>query len=150
MSGNVYPNSGPIFPCSVCAGNVTWRGKSAQCCTCSKWFHLRCSQLSLSKFRALGSSHSWSCPPCRNTVTPSSDSSDMYTSTVQSGPLFKCCTPSSSNLLSLICPFYIFSLCPFTTVPCSWLSFYAPCFLSPADSLRVLQWNAGGLRARST
>ena len=40
-----------------------------QCCTCSKWVHLRCSQLSLSNFRALGSSHSWSCPPCRNTVT---------------------------------------------------------------------------------
>ena len=36
MSGNVYPNSGPIFPCSVCAGNVTWRGKSVQCCACSK------------------------------------------------------------------------------------------------------------------
>ena len=63
MSGNVYLNPGPIFPCSVCAGNVTWRGKSVQCCTCSKWVHLRCSQLSLSKFRALGSSHSWSCPP---------------------------------------------------------------------------------------
>ena len=62
MSGNVYPNPGPIFSCSVCAGNVTWRGKSGQCCTCSKWVHLRCSQLSLSKFRALGSSHSWSCP----------------------------------------------------------------------------------------
>ena len=47
-----------------------------QCCACSKWVHLRCSQLSLSNFRALGSSHSWSCPPCRNTVTPpSSDSS---------------------------------------------------------------------------
>ena len=60
MSGNVYPNPGPIFPCSVCAGNVTWRGKSVQCCTCSKWLHLRCSQLSLSQFRALGSSHSWS------------------------------------------------------------------------------------------
>ena len=87
MSGNVYPNPGPIFPCSVCAGNVTWRGKSVQCCTCSKWVHLRCSQLSLSNFRALGSSHSWSCPPCRNTVTPpSSDSSDTYTSTVKSGP----------------------------------------------------------------
>ena len=41
---------------------------------------------SLSKFRALGSSHSWSCLPCRNTVTPSSYSSDTYTSTVQSGP----------------------------------------------------------------
>ena len=86
MSGNVHPNPGPIFPCSVCAGNVTWLGKSVLCCTCSKSVHLRCSQLSLSKFRALGSSHSWSCLPCRNTVTPSSDSSDTYTSTVQSGP----------------------------------------------------------------
>ena len=28
MSGNVHPNPGPIFSCSVCAGNVTWRGKS--------------------------------------------------------------------------------------------------------------------------
>ena len=53
MSGNVHPNPGPIFPCSVCAGNVTWRGRSVQCCTCSKWVHLRCSQLSFSKFRAL-------------------------------------------------------------------------------------------------
>ena len=86
MSGNVHPNHGPIFPCSVLAGNVTWRGKSVECCTCSKWVHLRCSQLSLSKFRALGSSHSWSCFPCRNTVSPSSDSSNTYNSTVQSGP----------------------------------------------------------------
>ena len=88
MSGNVHPNPGPIFPCSVCAGNVIWWGKPVQCCTCSKWVPLRCSQLSLSNFRALGSSHFWSCPPCRNTVTPSSDSSGMYTSTVQSGPLY--------------------------------------------------------------
>ena len=86
MSSNVHPNPGPIFPCSVCAENVTWRGNSVQCCTCSKWVHLRCSQLFLSKFRALDSSHSWSCPPCRNTVTPSSDLSVMYTSTVQSSP----------------------------------------------------------------
>ena len=41
MSGNVHPDPGPIFPCSMCAGNVTWRGKSVQCCTCSKWIHLR-------------------------------------------------------------------------------------------------------------
>ena len=94
MSGNVHPNPGPIFPCSVCAGNVTWWGKSVQCCTCSKWVHLRCSQLFLSQFRALGSYHSWSCPPCHNTVTPSSDSSDTYTSTVQSGP------PSANAALS--------------------------------------------------
>ena len=90
MSGNVHPNPGPIFPCSVCAGNVTWRGKSVQSCTCSKWVHLKCSQLSLYKFRVLGSSYSWSYPlfrvPTRNTVTPSSDTSDMYISTVQSGP----------------------------------------------------------------
>ena len=62
MSGNVHPNPGPIFPCSVCAGNVTWLGKSVQCCACSKWVHLKCSQLSLSQFKALGSSHSWSQP----------------------------------------------------------------------------------------
>ena len=27
MSGNVHSNPGPIFPCSVCAGNVTGRGQ---------------------------------------------------------------------------------------------------------------------------
>ena len=70
MSSNVHPNPGPIFPCSVCTGNVTWRGKSVQCCTCSKWVHLRCSQLSLSKFRALGSSHSWSFPPAVTLLLP--------------------------------------------------------------------------------
>ena len=37
MSGNVYANPGPVFPCSVCAGNVTWRGRLVQCCTCSIW-----------------------------------------------------------------------------------------------------------------
>ena len=36
MSGNVHPNPGPIFPWSVCTGNVTWQGKSVQCCACSK------------------------------------------------------------------------------------------------------------------
>ena len=39
---------------------------------------------------------------------------------------------------------------PLTTVPCSWLFFYVSFLLSPDDSLRVLQWHAGGLRARST
>ena len=74
MSGNIHPKPGPIFPCSVCAGNVTWWSKSVQCCTCSKRVHLRCSLLSLSKFRTLGSFHSWSspppyCVPACNTVT---------------------------------------------------------------------------------
>ena len=153
MSGNVYPNPGPIFPCSVCTGNVTWRGKSVQCCTCSKWVHLRCSQLSLSKFRALGSSHSWSSPPCRNTVTTSLDFSDMYTSTAQSGPplllLHSCITLVSKPLISHLPILYLFPLPPH----------HRPLLLAvllhllpplPPDSPRVLQWNAGGLRVRST
>ena len=64
MIGNVHPNFFPVFSCSLCAGNVTWRGRSVQCCTCSNWVHLKCSLLSFSRFGTLGSSHSWSCPPC--------------------------------------------------------------------------------------
>ena len=55
--------------------------------------HLKCSLFSFSRFKTLGSSHSWSCPPASsrdptltNTVTSSSDSSSLYISTVQSGP----------------------------------------------------------------
>ena len=47
----------------MCAGNVTWRRRSVQCCTCSNWVHLKCSLLSFSRFTTLGSSHSWSSPP---------------------------------------------------------------------------------------
>ena len=124
------------------------------CCTCFKWVHLRCSQLSLSKSRALGSSHSWSCPPCRNTVTPFSDSSDTYTSTVQSGPPSTDAALSRHPRLQTSYPPSAHSISPssapsppslarghFSTPPAS-----SP----PPDSLRVLQWNAGGLRARST
>ena len=124
------------------------------CCTCSKWVHLRCSQLSLSKFRALGSSHSWSCLACRNTVTPPSDSSDTYISTVQSGPPSTDAALSRHPCLQTSYPPSAHSISPssapsppslapghFSTLPAS-----SP----PPDSLRVLQWNAGGLCARST
>ena len=153
MSGNVHSKPGPIFPCSVCTGNVTWRGKSVQCCTCSKWVHLRCLQLSFSKFKALRSSHSWSCPPCRITVTPSLDFSDMYTSPVQSSPpsanaalsphsrLQTSYPPSARFISSPSAP-----PSPFLAPGCP----SAPPAFSPPKSLRVLQWNAGGLRARST
>ena len=147
MSGNVHPKPGPIFPCSVCAGNVTWRGKSVQCCACSKWVHLRCSQLSLSNFRALGSFHSWSCPPCSNTVTPpSSDSSGTYTSTVESSPpsanaallphpRLQTSYPPSAHLISPSPALPPPSLAPgYTSAP--------PASSPPPDSLRVLQWNA--------
>ena len=64
MSGNAYPNSCSVFPYLVCAGNVTCRGRTVQCCSCSNWVHLKCSLLSYSRFKTLGSSHFWSSPPC--------------------------------------------------------------------------------------
>ena len=97
MSGNFHPNPCPVFPCSVCGGNVTWRGRPVQCCTYFNWVHLKCSLLSFSRFRTLGSSHFSSCSPCcvpaffgdptpTSTVTSSLDSSIWYTSTAQCGP----------------------------------------------------------------
>ena len=56
MSDNIHPNPGPVFPCSLCGGNVTWRGKSAQCCTCFKCVHLKCSLFSFCRLKTLGSS----------------------------------------------------------------------------------------------
>ena len=124
-----------------------------QCCACSKWVHLRCSQLFLSKFRALGSSHSWSCFPCRNTVTPSSDSSDMYISTVQSGPP-RLMLHSRPTLVSKppipICSFCISFFFPPPPSLAPGRPSTPPGSSPPHKSLRVIQWNAGGLRARST
>ena len=68
-----------------------------QCCTCSNWVYLKCSLLFFSRFTTLGSSHSWSCPPCcvhaffgdptpTSTVTAFLNFSSLYTSTAQSGP----------------------------------------------------------------
>ena len=82
-------------------------------------------------------------------MTSSSDSSSLYTSTAQSGPPL---------LMHYYCPILAFKhLIPLpltsyflTTASCSWLFLYTSCFLFPPDSLRVLQWNAGGLRVRST
>ena len=91
-------------------------------------------------------------PPCRNTVSLSSDSSDMYTSTVQSG---------SPLLMQHSCPILvskppipqlpILYLLPLSPHHCPLLLAVLLCLLPPLppDSLRVLQWNAGGLQARS-
>ena len=48
------------------------------------------------------------------------------------------------------CPLHIFSVCTHSTAPCSWLFFFTPCFFFSPESLKVFQWNAGGLRASST
>ena len=143
ISGNVHPNPGPIFPCSVGAGNVAWRGKSVQCCACSKWVYLRCSQLSLSQFRALGSSHSWICFSCRKTVTPSSDSSDTYTFTVQSGPASTDAALPRHPRLQTSYPPSAHSISPSSAPSSPFLApgrpSTPPASSPPSDSLRVLQ-----------
>ena len=127
----------------MCAGNVTWRGRSVQCCTCSNWVHLKCSLLYFSRFRTLGSSHFWSCRPCcvpaffrdptpTSTVTSSSDSSSWYTSTAQSG-LLLLMQHSHSTLAfkpSILFPptLYLLPLHPHT-VSCFWLFLFTSCFL---------------------
>ena len=123
-----------------------------QCCTCSKWVHLSCSRHFLSKFRAFGSSHSWSClPPCRNTVTPSSDTSDMYTPQYNLAPLLLMLHSRRTLVSKPLIPhptiLYLLPLPPRIRVL---LLAVLVRLLSSPDSLRVLQWNAGGLRARST
>ena len=159
MSGNIHPNPCPIFPSSVCAGNVTWQDRPVQCCTCSNWVHLNCSLLSFSRFRTLGRSHSWSFPPCffrrshtNQSVTSSSNSSSWYTSAAQSGP-FLLMQHSHSTLafkpLILFPPtLHLLPLHPHHCLMLLAVSLYL--LLPLSNPLRVLQWKARGLRARST
>ena len=87
-------------------------------------------------------------PPCRITVTSSSDSSDMHTSTVQSSPASVNAALSPHPRLQTSYPPSAHYISSSSVSPPPSL---APGFPSaPPDSLRVLQWNAGGLRARST
>ena len=85
-------------------------------------------------------------PLCCNTVTTSSDSSDMYTSTVQSGPSTNAALWHHPPLQTSYPPSAHFISSPFVSSRQSLVPGSSP----PPDSLRVLQWNAGGLRARST
>ena len=91
--------------------------------------------------------------PTRNTVTSSSDTSDMYTSTVQSCPL--------SDNAALPPHLHLQTSYPLSAhfVSSPSVPHHHPLHLSvllrflaslPPDSLRVLQWNAGGLYARCT
>ena len=85
---------------------------------------------------------------------PSPDSSGTYTSTVEFGPpsanaallphpRLQTSYPPSAHLISPSPALPPPSLAPgYTSAP--------PASSPPPDSLRVLQWNAGGLRARST
>ena len=117
MSDNVLPSPGYIFSCSVCAGNVTRRGRLLQCCTCFKWVHSRCSLLS-SKFKTLDCSHSWSYPLCcipvsSGGLTPTNNVCFSSGSPASVPPLcyLAPCTPASSSPSNLLSPFH--PLCPF-------------------------------------
>ena len=87
-------------------------------------------------------------------MTPSSDSSNLYTSTVQSGPpSTDAALPPHPRLQTSYLP-SAHSISPSSSPsPPSLAPGYPstpPASFPPPDSLRVLQWNAGGLRARST
>ena len=132
--------------------------------TCSNWVHLKYSLLSFSRFRTLGSSHSWSCPPCcvpaffgdptpTSTAPSSSDFSSWCTSTAQSGPHL---LMQHSHPTLAFNPFILFPptshLLPLHShhrlVPLA-VSLYLLLTLLP-NCLRELQLNAEGLRSRST
>ena len=140
-------------------------GRSVQCCTSSNWVHLKCSLLSFSRLRILGSSHSYSFPPCcdtaffgdltpTSTVTSSLDFSTWYTFTAQSGPLLL--MQYSHPILAFKPPvpflptLYLFPMHPYHRLMLLTVSLYPLLSLPLPDSLRVRQSNAGGLRARST
>ena len=154
MSGNVHSNPGPVFPCSVCAGNVTWRGRSVQCCTCSKWVYLKGSLLSFSRFRTLGSFYSRSCPTCcvpasSGNPTPTNTDSllellqlDYLHCSICSHPRLQISYPPSTHFISSP-----YAPSPPTDAPGCFSTY---CFLFPPDFISVLRWNAGGLRVRST
>ena len=161
MSGHVHPNPCPVFPCSVCGGNVTWRGRSVQCCTCSNWVLLKCSLLSFSRFKTLGSSHSWSCPPCFFWRSHTYQHCDFLFGLLQLVYLHCSIWPPllmqhsrpilTFKLLILFPPTsYLFPLHPRHRLMLLAVSF---CLLFPfllPDSNSVLQWNAGDLRVKST
>ena len=88
MSGNVHPNPGPVFSWSVCTTNVTWRGRSLQWCTCSKWVHLKCSLFYIYNTRLpslLRPCFFWRSHPYQH-CDFSPVSSSLYISTVLYGP----------------------------------------------------------------
>ena len=78
----------------------------------------------------------------------------MYTSTVQSSPAFANAALSPHPRLQTSYPPSAHSISPSSVPPPPSLapgfSSAPPASTPPPDSLRVLQWNAGGLRARST
>ena len=87
-------------------------------------------------------------------MTSSSDSSSWYTYTAQSAPLLlmQHSHPTLTFKLLILFPptLYLLPLHPHDRLMLLAVFLYLLLSLSLHNSLRVLQWNAGGLRARST
>ena len=85
-------------------------------------------------------------PPCRNTRTPPARIPPLWNpanAALLPHPRLQTSYPPSAHLISPSSALPPPSLAPgYTSAP--------PASSPPPDSLRVLQWNAGGLRARST
>ena len=87
-------------------------------------------------------------------MTSTLDSSTWYTSTAQSGLLLLSQhshpTLAFKSLILFSPTLYLLRLHPHHRLMLLAVSLYLLLFLILPDSFRVLQWNAGGLRARST
>ena len=68
----VQPNPGPTtqYPCPVCTRNVTSRGVSYLCHSCSGWVHSKCSDLK--DARQYKRTKDWACKTCSSTPAPPS------------------------------------------------------------------------------
>ena len=169
MSGSVHRNHGFLFTCSLCVGNVPWKCKSVQCCTCYNGaFKLHF--VSSSEFNSLSSSHSWSCPSLDHVEFPSPSTrlsrlflvyphciifsavSCTYASAMpNSPPNFP--LPMQLSLHPHLHTSYLLATLPlnpffgfFPTLNLR-LCFHALSFFP--DSLRIFHWNSAGLRART-
>ena len=87
-------------------------------------------------------------------MTYSSDSSSWYTFTAQSGPLllmqYSHPTLTFKPLIVFLPTLYLLPLHPHHRLMLLTVSLYLLLSLPLPNSLKVFQWNAGGLRARST
>ena len=146
---------------------VTLRSTWRQCFTCSNCVHLRCTFLPSSEFDSLSCSHSWSCSSCfisassrgcqsANTKLFSPRPSSKNYSTVHNNHSTNS-PPMHFFLLILNYKPLVFLLsCHYnpSSVFCSTFFISGSTSTSPAsssfpDSLRIVQWNADDLRARS-
>ena len=143
MGGGIHPSPGPIFPCSVCAGDVAWRGRAGRCSAAlapglSVW---GCSQLSLSRFGALGGSRSWGCSLAVALWLPPRTPPTCVPPLCSMAP-----TLVSKPLVPRLPILYLFPRRR-PLLLAVLLRLLPPL---PPGSLGVLRWSAGGLRAGGT